>query len=247
MTAPTPEPASDPGRAPESGSAPESKPVSDDVVDRMVAARSAIEERIVAAGGRIGDGPGSVRVLAVSKTHSARLAQAAATAGFTDLGESYANELRAKAAGVTTAVRWHFIGQLQTNKVRAVAPHVSVYQSVDRPSLVAELAKRVPGATVMIQVDLAGVAGRGGATWQDAPGVIDAARSAGLDVVGVMGVAPLDTDSVVAASFRRLRALADAESLAECSMGMSSDLELAVAEGSTMVRVGTAIFGSRTA
>lgn len=213
------------------------------LVDRMLAARFEIDERLVAAGAT----PGSVRVVAVSKTHPAEAAHAAVVAGFADLGESYAGELAAKAPDVSAPARWHFIGQLQTNKVRVVAPLVSVYQSVDRPSLVAEIAKRAPGATVMIQVNLAGAEGRGGASWDEAPAVIDAARVAGLDVVGLMGVAPLADDLAVAAAFRRLRALADAESLPECSMGMSDDLEIAVAEGSTMIRVGTAIFGSRPA
>lgn len=212
------------------------------LVDRMIDARSRIEARIVAAGGSTD----SVRIVAVSKTHPAAAVTAAALAGFRDFGESFAAELAAKAPEVGPPVTWHFIGQLQTNKVRAVAPHVAVYQSVDRPSLVAEIAKRAPGATVLVQVNLAGVDGRGGATFEDAPGMVEAARAAGLDVVGLMGVAPLGGDITVAASFRRLRSLCDAEDLAECSMGMSGDLELAVAEGSTMVRVGTAIFGDRT-
>lgn len=211
------------------------------LVERMAAARAAIEERIRNAGGS----PDAVKVIAVSKTHPAEAVRAAAAAGFTDFGESFAAELAAKAVEVDEAVRWHFVGQLQTNKVRVVAPHVDVYQSVDRPSLVAEIAKRAPGATVLVQVNLAGTAGRGGASFADAPAVVDAAHRAGLDVVGMMGVAPLADDRVVAAAFRRLRAACDAEGLSECSMGMSADLELAVAEGSTMVRVGTAIFGDR--
>lgn len=211
------------------------------MVERMAAARDEIDARIRRAGGS----PDAVTVVAVSKTHPAEAVRAAMLAGFTDFGESFAAELAAKAPAVDAAVTWHFVGQLQTNKVRVVAPHVSVYQSVDRPSLVAEIAKRAPGATVMVQVDLAGVAGRGGASFDDAPSVVDAARAAGLDVIGLMGVAPLADDRTVAASFRRLRSLCDAEGLRECSMGMSGDLEIAVAEGSTMVRVGTAIFGDR--
>jgi pyridoxal phosphate enzyme (YggS family) len=212
-----------------------------------------VEERIVRAGAR----PGTVRVVAVSKTYPASTVVAAQLAGFADFGESFAAEFAAKAARVAeldaklpaTTVpqhrRWHFIGQLQTNKVRVVAPFADVYQSVDRSSLVGEIAKRAAGASVMIQVNLAGAEGRGGASWEDAPATIELARSSGLDVVGVMGVAPLAGEREVASSFRRLRALADAEGLAECSMGMSDDLEIAVAEGSTMVRVGSAIFGAR--
>lgn len=212
------------------------------LVDRMLAARAAIDDRIRRAGGA----PDAVTVVAVSKTYPAAAVRAAALAGFGDVGESFAAELAAKAPQVHEPVRWHFVGQLQTNKVRVVAPHVDVYQSVDRPSLVAELAKRAPAATVLVQVNLAGDERRGGASWSDAPRIIDAARSAGLDVVGLMGVAPLADERTVAAAFGRLRSLCDDEGLAECSMGMSADLELAVAEGATMVRVGAAIFGDRT-
>lgn len=215
------------------------------LVDRLAANRSSVEERIRAAAGTATFADAGVRIVAVSKTHPAETVAAAAAAGFTDFGESYAGEFAAKAPEVGAAVRWHFIGQLQTNKVRVVAPWTDVYQSVDRPSLVAELAKRAPGATVMIQVNLAGDAGRGGVAWDDAPALVSSARSAGLVVVGAMGVAPLADDATVGAAFRRLRGLCDAEALPECSIGMSGDLEIAVAEGSTMVRVGTAIFGSR--
>jgi len=216
-----------------------------DLVDRLAARRAAIEERIRVASGAPSFAESGVRLIAVSKTHPAETIVAAAAAGFAEFGESYAVEFAAKAPEVGAAVRWHFIGQLQTNKVRVVAPWTDVYQSVDRPSLVAELAKRVPGATVMVQVNLADVEGRGGVSWQDAPGLIESARVAGLSVVGAMGVAPLADDATVAAAFGRLRSLCDAEALPECSIGMSGDLEIAIAEGSTMVRVGTDIFGSR--
>lgn len=215
------------------------------LVDRLAANRASVEERIRLAAGAPSFDAAGVRVIAVSKTHPAETVEAAAAAGLTDFGESYAAEFAAKAPEVRAAVRWHFIGQLQTNKVRTVAPWADVYQSVDRPSLVSEIAKRVAGATVMVQVNLAGVGGRGGASWEAVPGLVESARTAGLVVVGAMGVAPLAPDTDVAASFRRLRALCDAEGLAECSMGMSGDLEIAVSEGSTMVRVGTALFGSR--
>lgn len=214
---------------------------SENILDRMVIAKARLEDRLGAAGAS----PGAVKVVAVSKTRSVLEVRAAAAAGLTLFGESYAAELAVKAPDVSEPVEWHFIGQLQTNKVRVVAPLVTVYQSVDRTSLVDEIAKRAAGARVMVQVNLAGTPGRGGASWSDAPALIEAARGAGLQPIGVMGVAPMAEDSTVAAAFGRLRALADAEGLAECSMGMSADLEIAVAQGSTMIRVGTALFGSR--
>ena len=208
---------------------------------------AAVRARIRAACTKAGRPADAVALLAVSKTHAASAVREAHAAGQRAFGENRVQELAAKAAASTDleGIEWHLIGSLQTNKVRVVAPWTDVYQSVDRPSLVAELAKRASGATVMVQVNLADVEGRGGVSWQDAPGLIESARAAGLSVVGAMGVAPLADEATVAAAFGRLRALCDAEGLPECSIGMSGDLEIAIAEGSTMVRVGTDIFGSR--
>ena len=216
---------------------------SPDLVARIAANRDRIEARIVAAGGSV-DGADRVVIVGVTKFHPPELCAAAVAAGLVDLGESYAKELVAKAAAVEGA-RWHFIGQLQTNKVRVVADVVALYQSVDRPSLVAELARRVPGARVLIEVELAEAEGRGGCAPNDAPRLIESARASGLDVAGVMGVAPQGSEQEVVLAFRRLRTICDDEQLEVCSMGMSADLELAVSEGSNMVRVGSAIFGPR--
>lgn len=213
------------------------------LVERIAANRDRIGARILAAGGSL-EGPDRVVIVGVSKFHPPEMCAAAVAAGLVDLGESYAKELVEKDAAVDGA-RWHFIGQLQTNKVRTVADAVWLYQSVDRPSLIAELVRRAPGARVLIEVDLAETSGRGGCAPADAPGLVEAARTGGLEVLGVMGVAPLGSDSVVGAAFRRLRGICDAEQLEVCSMGMSGDLELAVGEGSNMVRVGTDIFGAR--
>jgi len=210
---------------------------------------AAVEDRIAAVGGT------GVEVLAVTKSHPATLVAAAIEAGCGRFGESYAQELVAKDAelrgtplastGAATAPRWCFIGQLQTNKVRLVAPIVEMVCSVDRPRLVEELARRAPGLTVMIEVDLATQVGRGGCTLDAVPGLVELAAQRGLRPVGLMGVAPIGDTATVRTAFRALRGAVDSLGLEQCSMGMTADLEIAVEEGSTMVRVGTALFGPR--
>ena len=225
----------------------------DRLVERIVAARAEVTSEIAALGGD------EVVIIAVTKTHPTDVLRAALEAGFHGFGESFATELAAKAAEFEAGFEagpgaepeaeqlpeWHFIGQLQTNKVRRVAPWVSLFQSVDRVGLVEEIARRVPGARILVQVNLAEVPGRGGVSFDVASSLIEVARGAGLVVEGVMGVAPQASDTEVAASFRRLRRLCDAEGLRHCSMGMSADYRTAVAEGSTMLRLGSILFGSR--
>jgi pyridoxal phosphate enzyme (YggS family) len=215
-----------------------------DLVDAISERLDAVRVRITRAGGD------HVTIVGVTKRHPIGVIHAAMAAGIGDLGENYAQELVEKSDQLTgDRPRFHFIGQLQTNKVRLVAPLASVIQTVDRPALVEALVRRAAGATVMIQVDLAGIIGRGGCAFDDAPGLVALASGAGLNVSGLMGVAVparSDADRVVARrSFERLRGLADELSLAEVSMGMSDDLEEAVGAGSTMVRVGSALFGPR--
>lgn len=206
------------------------------LVDRLDALRARIEA--------VGD-PAAITVVAVTKGFDATVAAAATAAGLGDLGENYAQELLAKAAMVGP-VRWHFLGRIQRNKVAALAPHVALWQSVDRVSAAAEVARRAPGAAVLVQVNLAGDPSRPGCGFDALPALVEDALALGLDVRGVMGVAPPGpVEGLARPAFRRLRAAADALGLRECSMGMSGDLEVAVAEGSTMVRVGQALFGSR--
>ncbi len=140
-------------------------------------------------------------------------------------------------------VRWHFIGRLQRNKVRAVAPHVSLWQSVDREVLATEIARRAPAAHVLVQVDFGREPQKGGCAPEDAAALVACARAVGLAVDGLMTVPPANTDP--APAFRACRALADELGLLTCSMGMSGDYEDAVREGATMVRVGSAVFGPR--
>nr|WP_240394204.1 YggS family pyridoxal phosphate enzyme [Desertimonas flava] len=141
----------------------------------------------------------------------------------------------------------HFIGRLQSNKVRQLAPYVAVWESVDRSSLLAEIAKRAPGATVLIQVNATGEDGKGGCTPDEAPRLADEARRLDLDLDGMMTVGPTSGDPAeTAAAFTVVRRLVDSMHLRTCSMGMSGDIDQAFELGTTRVRIGSAIFGSRT-
>ena len=211
-------------------------------LDHLVAARlAAVRQRIAAAGGT------DVRVLPVTKTFPIEACWAAWRAGCTDVGENYAQEAVAKlgtAASIPFGV--HFIGQLQSNKVRTLAPLVSVYETVDRPSLVRELARRAPGAKVLVQADTSGEPGKGGCPMNEVPALVESAGAAGLEVLGLMTVGPTEGGAEAArAGFKAVRAMVDRLGLSWCSMGMTDDLEVAVQEGATQVRVGSALFGPR--
>jgi uncharacterized pyridoxal phosphate-containing UPF0001 family protein len=145
---------------------------------------------------------------------------------------------------VPAETRWHFLGPVQRNKVKALAPHVSLWQGIDREAAGAEVARRAPGAAVLVQVNLTGDPARPGCSWADAPALVERLGELGLDVRGLMGVAAPDLEAA-RLQFRRLGALADTLGLAERSMGMSGDLEVAIQEGATTVRIGTSLFGAR--
>jgi PLP dependent protein len=196
---------------------------------------------------RIADAGGSERVvvIAMAKDVPAPMVDAAMAAGITDVGHNYAQELVSMAAEIGSQPRWHFAGRLQTNKVRAIGAVVGLWQSVDRPSIVDELTRRVPAADLLVQVDVAGVAGQGGCPPDDVAGLVARATDAGLGVQGLMCIGARGSEAAIRAGFRRVRRLADELGLADCSMGMTDDLQVAVQEGSTMVRVGRAIFGER--
>jgi pyridoxal phosphate enzyme (YggS family) len=196
---------------------------------------------------RIADAGGDarrIRIVAVTKGQTAETVRDATHAGLLDIGENYAQELTAKAPLAPDA-RWHFIGQLQRNKVRQVAHLVTLWQSVDRLRLGEEIARHAPGAQVLVEVNLTDDPGRGGTRPGLAAGLVDGLRDLDLDVRGLMAVAPAGDDDARRAGFRAVRALGERLALPELSMGMSDDLELAVREGSTMVRVGSALFGPR--
>lgn len=202
-----------------------------------------VRERIDAAGGA-----GRVTLVAVTKGFGVDALEAAMSAGVTDIGESYARESIGKLAELgkrKAELTVHFIGQLQRNKVRALAGIVDLWQSVDREPLIAELAKRTAGAAVLIQANLSGEPGKGGCAMDDVGRLVEVARDHGLDVRGLMGVGPAGDPSLAEPGFVSLARLKDRLGLEICSIGMSHDLEIAVRAGSTMVRVGTDLFGPR--
>jgi pyridoxal phosphate enzyme (YggS family) len=225
-----------------------------DLPDSETVKRRAAEigERIEAARP---SGAKPVTLVAVTKAFPVKLVATALAAGLVDIGENYAQELEAKAVdlaaldptGAGGAPRWHFIGGLQRNKVKLIAGRVHLWQTVDRRSLVDEIARRAPGARVLVQVNTTGEPQKGGCEPEATGALVDGAREAGLDVRGLMTVGPTSPAADPRPSFELLRDLADRSRLAELSMGMSGDFELAVREGATMVRVGSALFGSRPA
>jgi len=180
----------------------------------------------------------------VTKGFGIDAVEAALGAGLVDLGENYAQELLEKAPG-HPRVRFHFIGRLQRNKVRPLAPLVALWQSVDRLELAREIARRAPGAAVLVQINLSGEPQKGGCAPGEVAALVAAARDLGLDVQGLMGVGPAGPREAARPGFRELVALADRLDLPVRSIGMSADLEVAVQEGATMVRVGTDLFGPR--
>jgi pyridoxal phosphate enzyme (YggS family) len=210
-----------------------------------------VRSRIDAAAHAAARDPVDIRLVAACKTVPAERVIEGVRAGLTDLGENRAQELVAKAPAVADQVgpapapAWHFLGTLQRNKVRVLAPWVTCWHSVDRVQLAPALARHAPGARVLVEVNLAGEQQKGGCAPADAAALVDALRDEELDVVGLMTVPPHGDDP--RPWFAMLRGLAERLGLEELSMGMSDDFELAIAEGATIVRVGRALFGPRDA
>jgi pyridoxal phosphate enzyme (YggS family) len=221
---------------------------------------NAIRERIAAAAQSAGRDPSSVRLVAVSKTFPIEAVREAYEAGHRDFGENRVQEALQKiAASSDLSIRWHLLGHLQTNKARKAGPAFAVIQSVDSVELLERLdrAAAETGASpeLLVQVDLAREATKFGAPPDEARQILDAAaKCTAARVTGLMTLPPVpDNPEDARPWFRQLRELRDrwldsgipASRLAELSMGMSQDFEVAVQEGATIVRVGTAIFGSR--
>ena len=219
-----------------------------------------IQERIRSAALRAGRRPGDIRLVAVSKTQPAMAVTAAARAGQVLFGENYVQELTAKAAEVKEPVEWHFIGSLQTNKVKYLVNLVTMIHSVDRLSLAEEISRQWGKAgkscDILLEVNIAGETTKGG-TAGDALLALasEVARLPHLRIRGLMTMPPFfDEPEEARPYFRELRRLAGVIDAAgvpgvemkELSMGMSGDFEAAIEEGATFVRVGTALFGERS-
>lgn len=220
-----------------------------------------VEGRIAAACARAGRSREEITLIAVSKTHPIEAIEALAELGVSDFGESYVQEWQEKAAELEDSVRWHFIGGLQSNKARFVAGEVALIHSVDRKSLVKALARRSDApVAVLLQVNISGEESKGGVEPAELNAFYaDVVARPELRVCGVMGMAPYADDPEEARPyFRRLRELFEglvtyarehaperAEDLCELSMGMSGDFEVAIEEGATLIRVGSALFGER--
>jgi PLP dependent protein len=192
-------------------------------------------------------GSGShVTIVAVTKGFGPEAVRASLDAGLTDIGENYAQEAVAKFEEVgESALRWHFIGHAQRNKVRMLSPFIDVWQTIDSTALVDEVAKRAAGSDVMVEVNLSGAEGRSGCSWSRLDELVEHARVQKLNVCGLMGVGIIGEPEDSRLPFRRLAGEAERLQLPEVSMGMTNDFEVAVQEGSTMVRIGSAFFGSR--
>jgi PLP dependent protein len=225
-----------------------------------LAARLAdVRARIARAAGRAGRDPASIRLVAVSKTFTADHVRAAADAGQIDFGENKVQEAIAKMDQTADLnIRWHLVGHLQSNKAKKAARFDCIH-SIDGPSLLSKVDEAAAAAgrriDLLVQVDLAGEATKYGARDDELLPIFDAARAArATTIVGLMLMPPAVDDpeqarpyfrALVAVRDRLLAAGVGASSLAELSMGMSHDFEVAVQEGATLVRVGTAIFGAR--
>jgi pyridoxal phosphate enzyme (YggS family) len=233
-----------------------------EVADRLASVR----ERIAQAAKNAGRSEHDVCLVGVSKRQSTAKVAAALRAGLRDLGENYVQEAVAKIPTVLASLpegalppRWHFVGQLQRNKARDVARWFDCVSCIDREKLAAELDRRagIEGRTldVLLQVNLSGETQKGGLGPDEIPQLLSSSRHwTQLRVIGLMTLPALEADaSANRPTFARLRELRDTlrnepggEHLRELSMGMSGDFEVAIEQGATIVRVGTAIFGQRS-
>ena len=212
-----------------------------------------VNARIAEACRRAGRSPDEVLLIAVSKTVEVERVRQAIEAGAVALGENRVQEAKDKIEALGHPVPWHLIGHLQTNKARDAARLFDCIQSVDRVDLAVELDKRARAlgrvVDVLIEVNLGEEPQKGGVRPDGLKALLDAmAGLGGIRPRGLMAIPPAASDAeLTRPHFRRLRELRDESGLRELSMGMSADYEVAVEEGATMVRVGTAIFGARPA
>jgi hypothetical protein len=208
---------------------------------------SRVRERIAAACSRAARDPSTVRLVAVGKTKPVEMLRQAFAAGQAIFGENYAQELREKAEALPGA-EWHFIGALQTNKAKLVVGRAALIHTCDRLALAQELSKRAKAAgltqRVLLEINVGREPQKAGAMPGQVAQLLDQVRALpALSCEGLMCIPPAEGDP--RPHFRALRELARALGLPQLSMGMTADYEIAIEEGATLVRVGTAIFGER--
>jgi hypothetical protein len=208
-----------------------------------------VRQRVARAAERAGRSPAEVTIVAVSKSFPAQAIAEAATAGIAHVGENRVQEAAAKIPALRhLPLTWHMVGHLQTNKAKTALELFDIIQSMDSLRLAEVLSRSAERAIpVLLEVNVAGEASKFGFSPQEVlPAAEAVARLPHLDVRGLTTVAPLVNDpEEVRPVFRELRRLRDALGLAELSMGMTDDFEVAIEEGATLVRLGRAIFGER--
>ena len=213
---------------------------------------AAVHERIARACAQAGRDPASVRLLAVSKVHGPEAIRAAYALGQREFGENYAQELadKARALADLPELRFRFIGGLQRNKLKLLAPLGCAIETLSSAQTARALAERLVAVggrcEVMIQVNVAAEPQKSGVAPAELAALVAEVRAlAALELTGLMTIPRAGDPEAARSSYRQLRELAGAHGLRELSMGMSDDLEIAIEEGATRVRVGTAIFGAR--
>lgn len=219
----------------------------------MATGLSRVLERIDAAARRAGRDPSEVRLVGVSKYAGEEATRSAYDQGLRDFAENRAAELAERYRALPPDIRWHFVGRLQTNKVRVVRPITHLLHSLDRPTL-CEAWVKGPGAppAALVQVNVSGEPQKAGVAPEETARLVEQACSLGIPVVGLMTMAPYDPDPetsrpvFAALALLRDRVRESYPDVTELSMGMTDDFEVAVEEGATVLRVGRAIFGVST-
>ena len=186
-----------------------------------------------------------VNLIAVTKGFTHEEVNVATELGVKNFGENYAQELLAKNPLVDAEISWHYIGQLQSNKIKKISHLVDVWHSVTSLKLAREIHKRNDQAQILLQVSLMGPSNTKGFEVEQLPQLISQLRDMNIDISGLMTMGVPGDMVATRVVFKELRRLADTFELPECSMGMSDDFEIALESGASMIRVGSAIFGNR--
>jgi len=213
---------------------------------------SSLEERIIFACRKANRQREEVTLIAVTKTHPSEKIQAAYNLGIRDFGENKVQELLKKREALPQDIRWHLIGHLQSNKAKYIAPFIHCVHSIDSIEIARELSKRAVQHSrtvdVLLEINVAGETTKEGIALSEAESLLHLIfeEATSLNVKGLMTVAPFVEDPEdVRPYFRELRKLRDKLGLEELSMGMTNDFEVAIEEGSTIIRIGSAFFGER--